>query len=477
MLQTWAGSRTYSYCFLIPPLFFYLVWIRRRATAKLVPSPNFWGLPVLGGLALIWILGNLGDVRVVQEFAIVAMLIALVWTLLGNDVVRALQFPLLFLFFAVPFGVSLIRPLQNFTAWFVIHALNASNVPALLENHTLSLPSGTWTVAEACSGIRFLLSSVVLGAVFASLAYRSRKRQLAFMVASVIAPVVGNGLRAYSIVLLAYLTHNRLAAGVDHIVYGTFFSVFTELVLISVGLRWRQPRAPDDATAINSGNALEALGNYKRSPSMATTAAVILALALILPAPLVASHLWDRVTAATVWPEPPVIVSTPWQTAETSDTNWAPELHGTDKEFSQSYQNERNRVDLHWVASSGRSRMDLAGNYSSVDDPKLWSLASADFGNVTLNGQPTSVQRNLIQAGTDFRTVLTWYWISGEYTASPARVRFLQAKARLFGKPATVAIMSLGTVEQADPSAAERVLQDFLLHASFLVPGGTRPRW
>ncbi len=60
-----------------------------RTLAALRPTPNYWGLPLLVGLAAVWLLGNLGEVRVVQEFALVAILVALVWAALGTAVVRA----------------------------------------------------------------------------------------------------------------------------------------------------------------------------------------------------------------------------------------------------------------------------------------------------------------------------------------------------------------------------------------------------
>ncbi len=466
MVETWYGSRTYSHCFLIFPLFLYLVWVRREAIASLKPAPDYWGLPVLAGLALVWVLANLGEVKIIQEFAVVAVLEVLAWSLLGTAVVRALSFPLLFLFFAVPFGVSLIRPLRDFTSWFVVRALTISNVPVVVENGTLSLPSGVWTVADECSGIRFLLSSVVLGAVFASLAYRSPKRRLIFMGASVIVPIIANGVRAYGIILLAYLTNNRVAAGVDHLVYGGVFLVFIQLVLIAVGLRWRETREPDTPITLKSAGALGAQPYDRGSPAIAA----IVALVLISPAPFVAAHLWGRATTAAGWAEPPVIVTAPWQAAATYDMSWAPDVREADREFSQSYFYEGNRIDLSWALYSGRHGIDLAGSYNPAADSNLWAVAADSFKSASVDGQPIRVHRRLIESGRALRSVWTWYWVSGEYTASPERVRFLQAKARFLGKPATVAIISLGTDSLADAPRAEQALQEFLFHASFPVP-------
>src|SRR6185437_600290 len=158
--NTWQSSRTFSHGFLIVPIFLYLVWVRRGPLLALRPKPSYWMLPVLGLLAGAWLVGSLGDVNVVGEFALVGMLEAMLWVVLGTKVVRLLWFPLLFLFFAVPFGESAIGPLQDFTAHFAVAGLKLSRVPAILENRTIWVPTGPWVVAEACSGIRYLISSL-----------------------------------------------------------------------------------------------------------------------------------------------------------------------------------------------------------------------------------------------------------------------------------------------------------------------------
>jgi exosortase A len=471
LLDTWYRSRTYSHCFLILPLFFFLIWIRRKSVADLKPLPNYWGLPLLCVLTFVWIMGNLGEVRVVQEFAVISIFIALVWTLMGTAFVRALAFPLLFLYFAVPFGTSLVRPLQEFTAWFVIHALTISNVPAVLDNHAISLPSSVWTVAEACSGIRFLLSSVVLGTFFSFLVYQSRWRRLLFICASIIVPIVGNGLRAYGTILLAYSTNNKLAAGLDHIVYGGVFSVFLQMVLMLVGLRWRENPAPIPQVGPNcKGAALAAEAN--RMPDSCAMFASAAALALVVLAPILAAYLWNRSSATTEWPNPPVIVTGPWQAAATGDTSWALEWNGSEREFGQRYEADTRRVDLYWVMYSGREAMNWPTTSDGTDGSRSWTMASDTFENVIVDGQQVKAERRVIESGAESRAVWTWYWVSGEYTASRVRVRLLQAKARLLEKPATVAVINLGTGNERDATEVERTLQNFLLHASFRTRSG-----
>jgi len=469
MVSTWYTSQTFSHCFLVFPVSLYLIWVRRKQLSTLCPKPNFWGLPLLVVLGTLWLLGNVGEARVVQEFALVAILICLVWTLLGSTVVRTLAFPLTFLFFAVPFGLSLIGPLQDATAWFAVHALTLSNIPAVLENHVLSVPTGSWTVAEACSGIRYLFSSVVLGVIYASFIYRSRRRQILFIAASLLVPLVANGVRAYGIVLIAYLTNNRLAAGVDHIVYGWLFFTAVQITLFAVGLRWRQTSGAQAATRLSQPVAPRVLPESAPPLPRKLLAAAVLAVALVGPAPLVASHLWDRASTRAGWADPPVRLSPPWQASALYDTNWAPDLRNADRKFVESYTTGARRVDLYWALYSGRQGFVLVNGYNQLTNPRMWTLVADSFTTVVLDGQPITVHRSHLESGSLSRSVWTWYWVCGEYTSSPERVKLLQAKARLLGKPATAAVIAVAADYPLDGGAGDQVLRDFLSHASFSI--------
>ncbi len=471
MVDTWTHSRTYSHCFLILPLFLYLVWLRRERLIDLKPATNYWGLPILAAIAFIWILGNLGEVRVVQELAVVSMLIVIVWTLLGTIVVRVFAFPLLFLFFSVPFGTSLTRPLQDFTAWFVIHALTISHIPAVLENHTILLPNGVWAVAEACSGIRFLLTSLVLGTVFSFLMYRSPVRRLIFMCASIILPVIGNGLRAYGIIALAYVTNNRLAAGVDHIVYGAVFVVLIQLILMLIGLRWRQH--PEPISRIIRTDAEMPRRRVSGWWPDRTLFAGAVSLLIVIAAPLFAAKLWSKSPDITAWDDPPVRVTAPWLVTANSDLNWEPDQRNPERKFDQSYQYLASRVALSWALYSGRRQMDFEMTPDGTENTQ-WILTDDGIKTAMVNGRRIQVSGSLIESAHTSRRIWTWYYVSGEHTASRERVRLLQAKARLLGRPASVIVIRLGTDNLTNSADSEQELQDFLLHTSFLPVAGPK---
>ena len=96
-------------------------------------------------------------------------LMLLVWAILGNQAVSALAFPLFFLLFAVPFGEFLLPALMEQTADVLIFALRLTGIPVYREGQFFTLPSGSWSVVEACSGLRSLTALISLGVLLGAL--------------------------------------------------------------------------------------------------------------------------------------------------------------------------------------------------------------------------------------------------------------------------------------------------------------------
>lgn len=457
IVNTWISSRTFSHGFLIIPIFVYLVWIRRGQLMALRPRPNYWMLVAVAIAAVGWLVGSLGDVNVVEEFAFVAMLEAMLWALVGTKVVRLLWFPLLFLFFAVPFGESAIGPLQDFTAHFAVGCLRLSHVPVILENRTITVPSGPWVVAEACSGIRYLISSFVLGLVYASLVYRSRLRRALFVLASLLVPILANGLRAYGIILLADLTNDRLAVGVDHIIYGWIFFTALQLGLFMVGLKWREA-GWDEAVGFPEGGGSARDGRASRKFAMAA----LCAMAVAGLAPAAQGYLWKRAIGPS--PQPILLVNAPWRSNPAIDRGWLPRLHPS-SEFSSSYISPSGRVDADLASYSGRDDAELVSGYNQFSSPRSWSEVAFGYRNVTINQRSTRVRWDVVQSATGQRLVWTWYWAGETQTASATQVKLAQTKARLLGEPATMTVMVISAGFFNAPSEAAEQLQDFLNHS------------
>ena len=118
MVSTWNNSVTFTHGFVVIPIVLYLLWRQRGALTAIEPRPFFPALLGIAAAGAAWLIGDRLSVNSVTEFAMMAMVPLAVWAVLGTQTLKALLFPLAFLFFAVPFGEFLVPPLMNWTADF-----------------------------------------------------------------------------------------------------------------------------------------------------------------------------------------------------------------------------------------------------------------------------------------------------------------------------------------------------------------------
>ena len=473
MVDTWMRSDTFVHGFLVLPTSMYLIWIRRRRVASIVPISNWWGLLLLTLLGGGWLLSHLTDVLIVQQLALVGMLQGLVWTVLGSPIMRAVLFPLAFLFFAVPFGEDLIPPLQDFTAYFTVTALQLSGIPVLWEGLSLSVPSGTWHVNEACAGVRYIIPSVALGSVFAALTYRSWVRRLVFMVSSVAVPILANGLRAYGIVMIAHLTDNAIAVGVDHLVYGWLFFGVVMFLLFSIGLRWREPVSHESdedgrvpVLGVRSSHSIEPGNGRMFSPkALGLTAAS--GVALLALAPLSVEALSNQQTGPVALHSVVPSVRAPWKLMSEYSGHWTPHFVGAEAEVLQSYTFDSQRMHV-YVAyyASQRQGAELINSVNDIVDGKQWVRLAEGDTQAVVDDQEVRVHQTTMRSPSGTRLAWSWYWVAGESTASPYVAKLLQLKARLGGRKEGSAAIVLVTDYEYDPLDAAKVLQHFLSHMS-----------
>ena len=242
-VSVWLASTAYGHCFLILPMALYLAWDRRDALAGQHAQPDLrfalLAVPVAGA----WFAAERLGIMEGRQIAAVAGLEVLFLTVLGWRLFRTLAGPLLYLFFLVPFGAFITPVLQDFTAGFIQVGLRVLGIPAYITNLTIEISAGTFYVAEACAGLRFLIAAVAFGVFYALLNYRSPGRRAVFIGASIVVPILANGVRALGIVVLGNILGSAEAAAADHIIYGWGFFSVVMLLLVVGGMPWREPPA------------------------------------------------------------------------------------------------------------------------------------------------------------------------------------------------------------------------------------------
>ena len=269
MARQWWDASTYNHILLVPPILAWLVRMRWPELAKLAPRTWWPGLAWLGVGLFAWLAGTMAGINLVSQLGAVLLLQAAVAVLLGPRVVAGLLFPLAYMLFLVPFGDEIVPALQAITAEMAVALTHASGVPAQIDGVFIDTPAGLFEVAEACSGVKFLVAMVALGALVAHLCFASWKRRAVFMAAAVLVPVLANGVRAWGTIYIAQSQGIEFAAGFDHIVYGWIF--FALVMATVLGASWRFfDRSPDDplidAAAIEASPLLARLAPLRRVP-------------------------------------------------------------------------------------------------------------------------------------------------------------------------------------------------------------------
>lgn len=475
MVEIWNRSETFAHAWVVPPLSAWMVWRLRSELAAMAPQPDLRWLAALLPWGALWLIGDAASANAATQFALVGMGVTLVPVMLGTAVAARIMFPLGFLFFAVPFGDFLTPWLVERTADFTVLAVRATGIPVFREGTQFVIPTGSWSVVQACSGIRYLMASVMVGTLFAYLNFRSNRKRWAFVAVSVVTPLVANWLRAYMIVMLGHLSSNRLAVGVDHIIYGWVFFGVIMLAMFMIGARWADPE-------VGSPDAKPAEEHPRGSLWWAA-----LGLSLVL---LVAPVAWQRQAERASSEATPALLApqlSGWQWHNAVLTDWQPHFLNPAMTLHGQWVSDADAqavglfIGYYRHQTYGRQLITSVNQLVGGEDASPWAqtqqgMASAGdrpWRTAELRGQALS---QVSGDGSSAPRLRVWqaYWVGGRWFTSDWRAKVYGAWQQLLGRGDDAAVVLVyGPKAAVGPD--DRLLRDFVVrHAPQIEDALTR---
>jgi exosortase D (VPLPA-CTERM-specific) len=475
LVHSWSYDDNYSHGYLIVPIALYLAWERRRMFMAAPARPTGWGLLVIAGSLLVLATGVLGVELFLTRLSLIGTIAGIVLFFFGWARLRVMTFPIGFLLLMIPlpaiFFNQISFPLQLVASQFGEMLVRAAGLAVTRDGNVIVLENITLQVAEACSGIRSLVSLLTLGVVFANVADSRAWMRIAIAVSTIPIAIVSNGLR---IAGTAVASHYYGAAAADG-----FFHEFSGWVLFGVAgvamvllHRVVCVFAPDNAQ-VNVGVEIpqnDRVAMHQRPPGVLGAATVC----SLLIAGSVAVAGADSIEGVPVrqplagfpsalghwrgYDDPPLAEDV--QTVLNADdllmrTYFAPD--GTSVGLYVGYWEAQRRGDavhspLNCLPGTGWQ-------------PLSKRLVAIDQRTGSANGHPIEVNRYVIQKGTERLLVLYWYQGHGRVVASEyAGKFFLVADAIRMGRTDTSIVRVITRIDGADPAAearAERAATDF----------------
>jgi exosortase A len=448
MAAIWRRSDTFMHGFLVAPAALYMVWLHREDYRGLTLRPAYTALAAMTVIGFVWLCACLVHTLVVEQLAAVGMWIALFVAVMGWRALQRLAFPIAFLLLMVPVGDDLVPMLMQFTAKFVVWLLQVLHFTVYQQGLSFQLASGQWSVVEACSGIRYLLATITLGAIFAFLNYRSWRKRLIFMLCSAVVPVFANGVRAFLIVMIGHYSNMQLATGVDHIIYGWLFFGLVIWILFSFGARWRDPLSAQTQIMPEIEN--------QRAPGTVFLA-VLTTLMLIWP--IAGRWLENKQLVATAsgdaimrnWPAP-------WQLVLEPGWGWWPRFRDTDFEQTRYWQNNNDIVGVYAAGFANDAKQGELVNWQHrliLSSDHRWRMVAEQSQSL----QQTSVNASVIADAQLELLVWRWYRIGDRMTDNAYQAKWLQLIKRLRGDAAPELLMLVFTpINRGDQVAAQMQL-------------------
>ncbi len=244
LVLDWFQDSNYSHGILIPFVSGYFLWQKRQELSATPVSIENRGLFfVVGGMAL-FVLGNGAAEYFTLRVSLIVTFFGLVYYLFGQQILRKVWFELAFLIFMVPIPYVIYYtatfPMQLLASKTTAYILNGIGMAVYRQGNIIHIEGFSLEVAEACSGMRSLISLLALGAIFARLTQKRLPAQILLFLSTIPIAIASNVIRVLITSLIAYTVTHNVTEEPMHTLMGLLVFVVAFVLLFITGFILRR---------------------------------------------------------------------------------------------------------------------------------------------------------------------------------------------------------------------------------------------
>ncbi|MBD3401445.1 exosortase [candidate division GN15 bacterium] len=239
LVGDWWHDSNYSHGFLIPVVSGYLLWKKREELQALPVGTDYRGLAfVLLGMAM-FVLANGGAEYFTLRVSLIVTLFGLIYFLFGQQLIGKIWFEIFFLVFMVPIPYVIYFaatfPMQLLASKITAGILNAIGMGVIRQGNIIHIQGYSLEVAEACSGMRSVMTLLALGALYAYTTQKHFSAKLILFLSTVPIAVIANVVRVFVTSLLAYTVTDEVTKEPLHSIMGLSVFVVAFILMFLVG--------------------------------------------------------------------------------------------------------------------------------------------------------------------------------------------------------------------------------------------------
>jgi exosortase len=239
LVSDWWNDSNYSHGFLVPLVALFLIWRKRDAIKKADKEKSYWGFIIFLAGLFLYLVGTAGAEYFSARLSLVFVIFGLTLYFSGKKVLKEVWFAIAFLIFMIPIPYviyyALAFPMQLLSTKVSVFLLHIIGLPAVRQGNIIYLSNSyALEVAEACSGLRFLVSLLALGALLAYLTQKSKIKQIVVFLSTIPIAIAANFFRIFITAVGAYAISTKLAEDFLHELSGLFVFIISTFLLLIV---------------------------------------------------------------------------------------------------------------------------------------------------------------------------------------------------------------------------------------------------